>query len=135
MTGWPPGTTGPGTTPIRSAALRWHPRWGDRAQELTVLSCQADPEEIETELRRALLTDAEVAAGESVWRSYPDPFGWWHTDPCGAPEPAALPSGAVEITLDPIPDPAPGHPPDPRRPGGSSRPDPNRGRPLREESE
>lgn len=68
------------------AALGWHPRFGDRAQDLVVLSHGADPDEIDAALREALLTDLELAAGEDAWRELPDPFGWWHTDPC---EPAA----------------------------------------------
>jgi G3E family GTPase len=71
------------------AALRWHARWGDRAQDLSNLVHEADPAEIETALRAALLTDDELAEGERAWAHYPDPFGWWHTDPCDdiAPEP------------------------------------------------
>jgi G3E family GTPase len=68
------------------AALGWHPLFGDRAQDLVVLTHAADPDEIDTHLREALLTDLELAAGEGAWRTLPDPFGWWHTDPC---EPAA----------------------------------------------
>jgi G3E family GTPase len=74
-----------------AASLRWHPRYGDRVQELAVLTCGADPEEIDHGLRRALLTDAEVVAGEARWREYPDPFGWYHTDPCGEVVPTAPP--------------------------------------------
>jgi G3E family GTPase len=65
-----------------AAALRWHPRWGDRVQELAVLVDGGDPDEIDTALRGALLTDLELAAGESVWRGFDDPFGFWHSDPC-----------------------------------------------------
>ena len=75
-----------------AAALRWHPRYGDRVQELAVLTCGADPDEIEQGLRRALLTDAEVVAGEGAWRYYPDPFGWYHTDPCGSAVDRAAPT-------------------------------------------
>ena len=73
-----------------AAALRWHPRFGDRVQELTILSHDADPADIRAALRAALLDDTELAAGEAAWARYPDPFGWWHTDPCGelTPEPA-----------------------------------------------
>lgn len=73
------------------AALRWHPRYGDRVQELAVLTCGADPAEIAEGLHGALLTDAELAEGEQAWRYYADPFGWHHTDPCGRPIPAAPP--------------------------------------------
>jgi hypothetical protein len=52
------------------------------------------PEAIESRLSAALLTDAELDAGEDAWRLLPDPFGWWHTDPCGTP--AVLPAGAID---------------------------------------
>ncbi|MFC4003467.1 ribosome hibernation factor-recruiting GTPase MRF [Prauserella oleivorans] len=64
------------------AALRWHPVWGDRAQELVILTHRADPAELEQALRHALLTDRELADGREAWARYPDPFGTWHTDPC-----------------------------------------------------
>jgi len=64
------------------ASLRWHPLWGDRAQELVIVTHQADPADIERELREALLTDAELAEGREAWARYPDPFGTWHEEPC-----------------------------------------------------
>jgi G3E family GTPase len=76
-----------------AASLRWHPRFGDRVQELTVLTCGADPAEITEGLRAALLTDAELDAGEAAWRRFPDPFGWYHTDPCTDQEPNLPPVG------------------------------------------
>jgi G3E family GTPase len=79
-----------------AASLRWHPRWGDRVQELTVLTHGADPEQITEGLRGALLTDAEVDAGQAAWRHYPDPFGWYHTDPCRSPLPTPPPAGPVQ---------------------------------------
>lgn len=75
------------------AALRWHPRWGDRAQELSILIHEADAAEIESGLRAALLTDDELADGETAWRDYPDPFGWWHADPCDAIAPNPIAGG------------------------------------------
>ncbi len=73
-----------------AASLRWHDRWGDRAQELAILVHDADPEIIDGGLRDALLTDQELAAGEHTWRRFPDPFGSWHADPCEqiTPQPA-----------------------------------------------
>ncbi|MBB4683356.1 ribosome hibernation factor-recruiting GTPase MRF [Amycolatopsis jiangsuensis] len=68
------------------ASLRWDPVHGDRAQELVIVTDQATPDEVEAALRGALLTDAELAEGEAVWRGYPDPFGDWHEDPCDATE-------------------------------------------------
>ncbi|SHG58133.1 ribosome hibernation factor-recruiting GTPase MRF [Streptoalloteichus hindustanus] len=64
------------------AALRWDPYYGDRDQEVVVIAHHADPGEIDAVLRHALLTDAELAEGEEAWRSWPDPFGEWHSDPC-----------------------------------------------------
>jgi G3E family GTPase len=78
------------------AALGWHPRFGDRAQDLVVITHDADPDAVDEALRGALLTDAELAAGEAAWRHLPDPFGWWRTDPC---EP-----GGVAVAQDPAGD-------------------------------
>ncbi|MEU3269332.1 GTP-binding protein [Saccharomonospora sp. NPDC006951] len=64
------------------AALDWDPFFGDRTQELAILSHQASPEAITEALREALLTDDELAGGQESWRGYPDPFGSFHTDPC-----------------------------------------------------
>ncbi len=84
-----------------AAALHWHPRWGDRMQQITVLTCDGDPEAIRAALHGALLDDAEVAAGADAWAALPDPFGWWHTDPCDdiarAPQHSGNPD-AGEIT-------------------------------------
>ncbi|MEQ3550508.1 GTP-binding protein [Pseudonocardia nematodicida] len=68
------------------AALAWHPRWGDRAQDLVVLCDGADPDRIDGALHGALLSDAELAAGETAWAGLPDPFGWTHDEPCDTPE-------------------------------------------------
>ncbi|MFD9959473.1 ribosome hibernation factor-recruiting GTPase MRF [Amycolatopsis sp. NPDC058986] len=64
------------------ASLRWDPEHGDRAQEIVVVTDHTTPEEIEAALNGALLTDEELAAGQDVWRHYPDPFGDWHEEPC-----------------------------------------------------
>jgi G3E family GTPase len=65
------------------ASLTWDDYYGDRMQELVVIAHEADPRDVVQALRDALLTDDELAEGERVWASYPDPFGEWHTDPCG----------------------------------------------------
>jgi G3E family GTPase len=70
-----------------AAALRWHPRWGDRTQELTVLVAGADPDTLHAKLSSALLTHDELAAGPGTWQHYPDPFGHQHTDPCAGVTP------------------------------------------------
>lgn len=46
------------------ASLRWDDRFGDREQALAVLYHRADPCKIADALRAALITDAELAAGE-----------------------------------------------------------------------
>jgi G3E family GTPase len=56
------------------AALNWDPYYGDRGQEIVVLTDGADHAEITATLRAALVTDAELAAGLSVWDGYRDPF-------------------------------------------------------------
>lgn len=68
------------------ASLRWHPRFGDRAQELLVVAHRVGANEIEPALARALLTDDEIAAGPRVWATYHDPFGAWHSEPCADTE-------------------------------------------------
>jgi G3E family GTPase len=71
-----------------AAALRWDPVHGDRDVELVVLTHRQPAELITHALTAALLTDAELAAGEDTWRTLPDPFGEWHEDPCEASAPA-----------------------------------------------
>ncbi|OZM72415.1 cobalamin biosynthesis protein CobW [Amycolatopsis antarctica] len=71
-------------SPERSAlaALRWDPEFGDRAQELVVVTGHATPEEVGSALDAALLTDNELGGGPTAWLAYPDPFGDWHEEPC-----------------------------------------------------
>jgi G3E family GTPase len=64
------------------ASLNWDGYYGDRMQELVVIAHEANPHDITHALRAALLTDDELAAGEQEWKTYDDPFGEWHTDPC-----------------------------------------------------
>jgi G3E family GTPase len=67
------------------ASLGWHPRYGDRAQDVVVLAHALDADGLDAvraALQGALLTDAEL---ESDWAALPDPFGFAHTDPCGEP--------------------------------------------------
>ncbi|MDN5747591.1 MAG: hypothetical protein L0H64_03585 [Pseudonocardia sp.] len=78
------------------ASLGRHPRFGDRAQDVVVLTHDADPDEIDAHLREALLTDLELAAGEGAWRALPDPFDRWHIDPCGSSADVAVAPTASE---------------------------------------
>lgn len=73
-----------GVDPDRRAMadLNWDPYYGDRSQEIVVLSHAAVPAEITDALECALLTDEELAEGWDAWLSYADPFGSWHEDPC-----------------------------------------------------
>ena len=65
-----------GVDPQRAAkaSLEWHPRFGDRAQELAVVAHQAIPDEISEALDAALLTEDELAEGAEAWAGYPDPL-------------------------------------------------------------
>lgn len=56
----------------------WHEQWGDRRQELLIIS-QIDPAEIEAAINECLLTDAEMQGGPEFWSSLEDPFSPWET--------------------------------------------------------
>lgn len=77
------------------ASLRWHPVFGDRAQELVIVTHRTPPGDIDAALTRALLTPEEIAAGPEVWALYHDPFGAWHTEPC---EDTEIPDGRTDAT-------------------------------------
>ncbi|MFD6795545.1 MULTISPECIES: ribosome hibernation factor-recruiting GTPase MRF [Prauserella salsuginis group] len=77
------------------ASLRWDPLFGDRDQEIVVISHEADPQLVEETLRGALLTDEELATGRDAWARYPDPFGAWHEEPCDDTEDADSNSESV----------------------------------------
>ncbi|RRO15772.1 cobalamin biosynthesis protein CobW [Saccharopolyspora rhizosphaerae] len=68
------------------AELIWDDYYGDRMNELVVLSCDADPHLIVHVLREAVLTDDELAAGEHAWAQYPDPFADWRDERCAESE-------------------------------------------------
>ncbi len=65
--------------PIRRAVAedRWHPYYGDRVQELVLVTLDRDPAEALQALDACLLTDAELAEGEEGWLAWPDPFREW----------------------------------------------------------
>jgi len=85
------------TAPERRAlaAMSWDDRFGDRHTSLAVLVCGAQPADIDSALRGALLTDDELSR-PGDWRQYPDPFGQWHADPCDE-----LPDAVDELTARP----------------------------------
>lgn len=73
-----------------AAALDWDPYYGDRHQHLVFIGLDLAAAELHRTLAACLLTDAELADGEEVWRSYPDPFAGCFplaTTPDGSPDP------------------------------------------------
>ncbi|GAA2789761.1 zinc metallochaperone GTPase ZigA [Saccharopolyspora taberi] len=63
------------------AVARFEPQGGAgdsvESQELVFIGVGLDREALLAELEKCLLTDAEAAAGEHVWRDYDDPFPEW----------------------------------------------------------
>ncbi|WP_254897572.1 GTP-binding protein [Kitasatospora sp. NA04385] len=57
-----------------AAALDWHPRHGDRIQQLAFTAEGLDADGITELLDSCLLTDAELLAGEPGWKTLPDAF-------------------------------------------------------------
>ncbi|SCL44236.1 GTPase, G3E family [Micromonospora citrea] len=57
-----------------AATLDWDPYYGDRQQHLVFVGLDLDPARLRRMLGACLLTDAELADGEEVWRTYRDPF-------------------------------------------------------------
>ncbi|WP_410813836.1 CobW family GTP-binding protein [Micromonospora sp. 067-2] len=57
-----------------AAAMEWDPYYGDRHQHLVFIGLDLDPIDLRHVLADCLLTDAELADGEDVWRGYDDPF-------------------------------------------------------------
>ncbi|MEU4743172.1 GTP-binding protein [Actinosynnema sp. NPDC023658] len=61
-----------------SASAVWDPYYGDRSQELVVVTGSAAPEEITAALRDALVTDEELALVDEL--EFTDPFAEWHDE-------------------------------------------------------
>ena len=57
-----------------AAAMEWDPYYGDRHTHLVFVGLELDPVEVERSLTACLLTDGELAAGETGWRGLTDPF-------------------------------------------------------------
>ena len=74
-----PGVDPARVPPIRRAVAedRWHPYYGDRVQELVLVTLDRDPAEALQALDACLLTDAELAEGEEGWLTWHDPFREW----------------------------------------------------------
>lgn len=55
----------------------WHPRFGDRRQELVLIGVDMPEADIRRALDECLLREAEFARGPVSWEQIPDPFGIW----------------------------------------------------------
>jgi len=65
--------------PIEHAEIKqlWEPPFGDRRQEIVFIGINMNRDEIESKLHDCLLTDVEMARGQTAWTKLPDPFGKW----------------------------------------------------------
>jgi len=55
----------------------WHPRFGDRRQELVFIGPRLEVEALRARLEACLLREDELVRGERAWRALPDPFPRW----------------------------------------------------------
>ncbi len=55
----------------------WHPRFGDRRQELVFIGPHLDREALRARLEACLLREDELTRGERAWRRLADPFPRW----------------------------------------------------------
>jgi G3E family GTPase len=62
---------------VASIRAEWAEPYGDRRQELVFIGQNVSEAKLRAELDACLLTDAELAAGPDIWRSYPDHFPAW----------------------------------------------------------
>lgn len=65
---------------------KWHPQWGDRAQELVVIGQHMNEAETRAKLDACLLNDEELNAGEMLWAAMHDSFPAWFAPPEDAGE-------------------------------------------------
>ncbi|MEY3787872.1 MAG: hypothetical protein RLZ75_2079, partial [Pseudomonadota bacterium] len=66
-------------SPEYAADIRtnWQEPFGDCRQELVFIGQNINQDQAIAELNTCLLTDAELAAGTTVWQSYCDDFPVW----------------------------------------------------------
>ncbi|MGL6259551.1 zinc metallochaperone GTPase ZigA [Vibrio sp. WXL103] len=62
---------------LNSIQQQWVEPYGDMRQELVFIGQDLDTEHFVRALEACLLTDDEMALGESVWRHFEDPFAAW----------------------------------------------------------
>ncbi|HXP01193.1 MAG TPA: GTP-binding protein [Luteibacter sp.] len=67
----------PGAGERRALLNLWHPRYGDRRQELVMIGVDLPEETVRHALDACLLTDDEMVFGPVSWQWLPDPFPTW----------------------------------------------------------
>jgi len=65
---------------IADIMAQWQEPFGDCRQELVFIGQNINQNQAIAELNACLLTDAELAAGETVWKNYPDDFPIWFSE-------------------------------------------------------
>jgi G3E family GTPase len=58
----------------------WHDTYGDRRQELVLIGIDMNEQELRNGFDACLLSEAELAQGEAIWATLPDPFPAWNDD-------------------------------------------------------
>jgi G3E family GTPase len=67
----------PNTGERRALLDIWHPRFGDRRQELVLIGVDMPEADIRQALDACLLRDDEFVRGPVAWQQIPDPFPTW----------------------------------------------------------
>ena len=57
----------------------WQKPWGDRRQEIVLIGADMDRAALTQMLDACLLSDTEMAKGETAWAKLKDPFAAWKT--------------------------------------------------------
>lgn len=60
------------------SGVRWHPRFGDRRQQLAFIGIDMNESFLRSRLDACLLDDRELACGPDAWRAHHDPFPPWN---------------------------------------------------------
>lgn len=63
---------------LREIEDSWHPLWGDRHQRMVFIGLKEKLPEIESELKKCLMTDDELETNLKVIMAMPDSFGNWY---------------------------------------------------------